>query len=111
MTTGSIRPRVSLVWSLNFCTNWPMLTPCWPRAGPTGGAGVAMPPGHCSLICALTSFAMRPSFFSAPSLARRACCCALARASGLQLLHLVVFQIHGDRPAEDGQLHLDLADR
>ena len=27
-----------------------MLTPCWPSAGPTGGAGVAFPAGICSLI-------------------------------------------------------------
>src|SRR6476619_3908807 len=33
-----------------------MLTPCWPRAGPTGGAGLAMP----ALICSLT---MAASFF------------------------------------------------
>ena len=28
--------------------NAAMLTPCWPRAGPTGGAGVALPAGICS---------------------------------------------------------------
>src|SRR6478735_5766630 len=33
-----------------------MLTPCWPSAGPTGGAGLAMP----ALICSLT---MAASFF------------------------------------------------
>ena len=27
-----------------------MLTPCCPRAGPTGGAGVAFPAGICSLM-------------------------------------------------------------
>ena len=27
-----------------------MLTPFWPRAGPTGGAGVALPAGICSLM-------------------------------------------------------------
>src|SRR5437773_651364 len=58
MTTGSGVPRASAVRSLNCLTNWPMLTPCWPSAGPTGGAGVACPPGHWSLICAVTCFAM-----------------------------------------------------
>ena len=46
MTTGIVMPRISLVRSLNCDTNWPMFTPCWPSAGPTGGAGVAEPPGH-----------------------------------------------------------------
>src|SRR5678815_2174083 len=35
-----------------------MFTPCWPSAGPTGGAGVACPAGSCSLTIALTSLAM-----------------------------------------------------
>src|SRR5665811_2001971 len=34
-----------------------MLTPCWPRAGPTGGAGLAWPAGICSFIFAITLFA------------------------------------------------------
>src|SRR5450432_3867982 len=33
-----------------------MLTPCWPRAGPTGGAGVAAPAWICSLMRAATFF-------------------------------------------------------
>src|SRR2546429_403670 len=47
MTTGMVMPRISLVRSLNCVTNAPILTPCCPRAGPTGGAGVACPPGPC----------------------------------------------------------------
>src|SRR3954471_19372693 len=35
-----------------------MFTPCWPSAGPTGGAGVAWPPGHWSLIFDLISLAI-----------------------------------------------------
>src|SRR4051812_14951669 len=35
-----------------------MLMPCWPRAGPTGGAGDAWPPVACSLIWVRTFFAM-----------------------------------------------------
>ena len=37
-----------LVRSLNSLVNAAMFTPCWPRAGPTGGAGVALPAGICS---------------------------------------------------------------
>jgi hypothetical protein len=33
-----------------------MLTPCWPSAGPTGGAGVAAPAWICSLIKPVTFF-------------------------------------------------------
>src|SRR3982751_914100 len=58
MTMGTVIPLRSLVWSLNCLTNMPMFTPCWPSAGPTGGAGVACPPGHCNLICAVTCFAI-----------------------------------------------------
>ena len=35
--------------ALNFWMNCPGFTPCWPSAGPMGGAGVAVPPGACSL--------------------------------------------------------------
>src|SRR5688572_2881331 len=53
-----ISPALSRVLSLKSLTNCPMLTPCCPNAGPTGGAGVAWPPGHCSLTIALTSLAI-----------------------------------------------------
>src|SRR5438045_3448949 len=43
MITGMIMPACERVASLNFLTNSPMFTPCWPSAGPTGGAGVAGP--------------------------------------------------------------------
>src|ERR1700760_3943085 len=33
-----------------------MLTPCWPRAGPTGGAGLAAPAWICSLMIAASFF-------------------------------------------------------
>ena len=36
------------------------LTPCWPRAGPTGGAGFACPPGIWSLMSVMTFLAMCP---------------------------------------------------
>ena len=45
-----------LVRSLNCCTNCGALTPWGPNAGPTGGAGVAFPAGHCSFTYATTFF-------------------------------------------------------
>src|SRR5664280_588686 len=39
-----------------------MFTPCWPSAGPTGGAGLAAPAGICSLIMVMTFLAMSSSF-------------------------------------------------
>src|SRR5947209_11542618 len=66
-----------------------MLTPCWPSAGPTGGAGVAVPPGTCRRIWAVNCFAIFPCF------------------PGLKILgeiHLPVFQLDRHRPSEDGQL-------
>src|SRR5450432_4664986 len=51
MTTGTVRPASSLVWvrALNCLQNSMMLTWAWPRAGPTGGAGVALPASIWSL--------------------------------------------------------------
>src|ERR1700724_1179747 len=91
MTTGTVIPRMSFVRSLNCVTNAPMLTPCWPSAGPTGGAGVAQPPGHCSLTSAVTC----PAIFFPFSKA----------------FHLVVFEIDRRWPTEDRYLHLHPADR
>src|SRR5262245_51810528 len=60
MTTGSINPFMSglAVFSLNCLTNPAMLTPCGPSAVPTGGAGVAPPPGHWILTIAVTCLAI-----------------------------------------------------
>src|SRR5207302_10624585 len=59
ITAGMIIPgSFVLVFSLNCLQKSIMFTPCWPRAGPTGGAGFAAPAGICSLICVLTFFAM-----------------------------------------------------
>jgi hypothetical protein len=35
-----------------------MLIPCWPSAGPTGGAAVALPAAACTFRIARTFFAM-----------------------------------------------------
>src|SRR5579872_2540796 len=84
---GITRPASFFVASLNRFTNSPMLTPCWPSAGPTGGAGVACPPGHWSLIFALTSFAMLL----------------------LRLLDLPVLEVDRCRTSEHHDRHLDHA--
>src|SRR6476469_2718302 len=49
-------PRWDSVAALYALTNSMMLTPCWPSAGPTGGAGVAAPAWICSLMKPETFF-------------------------------------------------------
>src|SRR6266446_8889284 len=60
ITTGMISPSWSLadVLALNALQKSMMLTPWGPSAVPTGGAGVALPDGICSLTCAVTFFAI-----------------------------------------------------
>src|SRR5581483_5837064 len=58
ISTGVIRPFWSAVCALNALQNSMMLTPCWPSAGPTGGAGFACPPGIWSLITVRIFFAI-----------------------------------------------------
>src|SRR5207342_234117 len=59
MTAGMIMPAsMGLVRSLNCLQKSMMLTPCWPNAGPTGGAGFAAPAGICSLIIVRTFLAI-----------------------------------------------------
>src|SRR5215831_6706219 len=84
-TTGRMIPSCALVWALKPLQNSMMLTPCWPRAGPTGGEGFAFPAGIWSLTIAWTFFAMSEPF------------------------DLVVLEFHGREPAEDGHHHLELA--
>jgi hypothetical protein len=45
-----------LVASLNLLQNSAIFKPCWPKAGPTGGAGFAAPAGICNLIMVFTGF-------------------------------------------------------
>src|SRR5215216_2080877 len=86
-----IVPASCWVWALNALQNSMMLTPCWPSAGPTGGAGLAAPAGICSLIIV-----------------------RIFRAIGslppprLQLLHLVVADLDRRLAAEDRHQHLEL---
>ena len=45
-----------VVRALNSLQNCMMFKPCCPSAGPTGGAGLALPAGHWSLMSAVTFF-------------------------------------------------------
>src|SRR6476646_9047067 len=58
ITTGRISPTCFWVTALNSLQKAMILTPFCPRAGPTGGAGLAWPAGICSLIVATISFAI-----------------------------------------------------
>src|SRR5262249_62342687 len=96
------RPIWSRVASLYSLTNWPMFTPCWPSAGPTGGAGVAWPAGIWSLTSALTSFLAPPlagAPLPAPGFAGAAAMC-LPRASASGGLHPPVLQFDRGLAAE-----------
>src|SRR3954453_14439953 len=72
ISTGMMRPFSCAVCALKALQNSMMLTPCWPSAGPTGGAGFACPPGICSLIMVRTFFAISRSSSPGRSRARRA---------------------------------------
>src|SRR5712664_910311 len=78
-------PSWLLVWALKPLPNSMMLTPCWPRAGPTGGDGLAFPAVICSFTIAWTFFAM------------------------LEPLHLVVLELDGREAPEDRHHDLELA--
>src|SRR5215472_7172391 len=60
-----IKPAISLfdVRALNCLQNSMMLICAWPRAGPTGGAGVALPASICNLTDVCTFFGAIYSLF------------------------------------------------
>src|ERR671931_1399398 len=80
-----MRPFSWAVCALKALQNSMMLTPCWPSAGPTGGAGFACPPGICSLISVRTFLAM-----------------------SVQFLHLIEGELNRHLPLEDVDEHLQL---
>src|SRR5919198_8147 len=80
-----MRPFSWAVCALKALQNSMMLTPCWPSAGPTGGAGFACPPGICSLISVRTFLAM-----------------------SVQLLDLVEGELDGNLALEDVDEHFQL---
>src|SRR2546427_4048447 len=69
------------VFALNALQKSMMLTPCCPRAGPTGGAGVASPAGICSFTYPVIFFAIAFDL--------------------LDLLDLQELQLHRGRAPED----------
>src|SRR5205085_12614086 len=88
ISTGVMRPFSCAVCALNALQNSMMLTPCWPSAGPTGGAGFAWPPGIWSLMVVRIFF-----------------------ATGLplvELLHVVETDLDRHLPLEDVHHHLEL---
>src|SRR5262245_38084879 len=82
-----MRPFSCCVCALNALQNSMMLTPCWPSAGPTGGAGFACPPGICNLMSVRTFLAIRTS---------------------VDLLHLVEAELDRHLALEDVDEHLEL---
>lgn len=54
ISTGMMVPALSCVAALYSLQNCIMLTPLAPRAGPTGGAGLALPAANASLIMPVT---------------------------------------------------------
>src|SRR3990172_2811207 len=86
ISTGTMLPDWEEVRSLYSLQKAMMLAPCCPRAGPTGGAGVALPASSWSLMTARIFFAM-----------------------WLQPLYLQEVQLHRRLAAEEGDQHAYLA--
>src|SRR5213593_2313234 len=114
-STGMTWPMNCWVASLYWRQNSMMFTPCWPRAVPTGGAGVAWPALIWSFTTAriflrrlgagagLDTSSSPPAVLAAPlggSLPRRLC--------RLRLRHLVEGQLDRGLPVEDVDEHLQL---
>ena len=69
ISTGTFSPfSTSLVFSLKALQKSIIFSPCWPKAGPTGGLGLAPPAGTCSFIIVITSFAILIPFLLARNL-------------------------------------------
>src|SRR3954464_11850470 len=88
-------PRCDSVAALYCLQKSMMLTPCWPSAGPTGGAGVAAPALICSLMMPASFFLGGMSLF-------------LSRRELLELRDLVEGQLDRCLAAEDRHQHLEL---
>src|SRR5215831_17889224 len=115
MITGMIRPSFACacVAALNCLQNSMMLTPCWPSAGPMGGAGLALPAGICSFTCPVTFFIASPhrgacgrAALPRPNTAPDSPGGPTSLRLGAGLLHLHEVQLDRGRPAEDGHQHL-----
>src|ERR1700744_2742354 len=101
-------PRWPSVAALYALQNSMMLTPCWPSAGPTGGAGLASPALIWSLISPTAFFfggmsVGVPFYFRTPQRDR-----PLRRPTPyLNLRDLGEAQFHRCFAAEDGHQHLE----
>src|SRR5437879_1392477 len=110
-------PASSLVAALNSLQKAMMLTPCWPRAGPTGGAGLAAPAGICNLICPVIFFAIVREWNVGMMEKCNDGQSALAQYSiipsflfiFLAFFHLPVFQFDRGIPAENIDRYLEFA--
>src|SRR6266511_4532725 len=110
-STGMTCPIWAWVASLYCRQNSMMFTPCWPRAVPTGGAGVACPARIWSLTMAETFLRLRPGgvpFGIDLHLLRFQRPCRTSRSVGLGsgLRHLVEGQLDRRFAVED--VHQDL---
>src|ERR1700690_72692 len=111
MTTGITSPASALVTALNSLQKPMMLTPCWPSAGPTGGAGLAWPAGICNLMMPVTFFAINfyTDFTDFRELARSRLLRANPCNPCLCFFNLPVFQFHGRIPPKNVDRHLQLS--
>src|SRR5580704_14739215 len=103
-----INPSISFwfVRALNCLQNSMMLICACPSAGPTGGAGVALPAAICNFTKPVTFFAMISLPPQLPSLgfsARdfEACISCNQKLLLRHFLHLVEFQLHRGRAAKN----------
>src|SRR5687768_16706634 len=115
ISTGTTMPRCDSVCALYCLQNSMMLTPCWPSAGPTGGAGVAAPAWICSLMTAASFFlgGMSGSFVVTVAagfygVAPRSGTILSYVRTCLDLLHLVERELDRCLPAEDRDQDLEL---
>src|SRR3989338_9164764 len=84
ISTGITSVPFSLVASLNLLTKSPILTPCWPSAGPIGGAGLALPAGICNFTTVFIFFAI----------------CFNLKNKISNLFHLQIIYFYGSFPPE-----------
>src|SRR5262247_1654036 len=87
------------VFALKALQKSMMLTPCCPSAGPTGGAGVALPAGICSFTWPITFFAIT----SSPSLNAG----HPRLQTPLRFLHLQEVELNRRGPSEDRDHHFE----
>src|SRR5271157_2542318 len=104
ITTGTINPSSSFceVRALNCLQNSMILTCACPSAGPTGGAGVALPAAICNFTEPVAFFARMPFPIY---LKCRDGACHVSTRSLRDFFHLPKFQFHRSRSPEDGDHH------